>query len=147
MVPHTMRTCFGELDSLDQEKREGTARQLASLWSAFAQEFGVSRFLEASPSEQQSYLDRLDRIVKRGNELKDTELAKYYYSTGILRHFLEALRSRDSSPEAKAVAKRLALLIEEGRALEAVTSRTVNLRQPSASGPPKAVPIRPEDRR
>ena len=147
MAPHPSRAFLSELDALDEGKREGTARQLATLWSAFSQEFGVSRFMEASSSEQQSYLERLDRIVKRGEELKGTELARYYYSTAVLRHFLEALRTRDSSPEAKAIAERLALLTEQGRALQADAGKGAEVRAPAPSGSPKPVPIRPDDRR
>ncbi|HEX2136938.1 MAG TPA: hypothetical protein VHG30_13715 [Microvirga sp.] len=146
-VPHPARALLTELDGLDEARRNATARQLALLWSAFAQEFGVSRFIEASASEQQSYLDRLDRIVERGKELKDTELARYYYSTALLRHFLEALRTRDAGPGARAIAERLVLLTEEGRALQEDADSRLETVQSSTPEHPNPVPIRPSDRR
>ena len=49
--------------------------------------------------------------------LKGTELGQYYFSVAILRHFLEALRSNDTSTAAIALSKRLVRLTERGRAM------------------------------
>ena len=127
---------LSEINALDQEKRDSTARQLAWLWSSFTEEFGISRFIEAPSSDQQAYLARLDRIVERGRELKDTDLARYYYSAALLRDFLEAHRTHDTSPAAKAIAERFVGLTERGRELEQNADQGPDLTYPARRGPP-----------
>ena len=83
-VLHPIITLIDELNDLDPKKRDGAARQLTILWSAFQEDLGITRFLQASQSEQDAYLNRLDRIVERGRELKHSNAAAYYYSTSIL---------------------------------------------------------------
>ena len=128
---------LSEINALDQEKRDSTARQLAWLWSSFTEEFGISRFIEAPSSYQQAFLARLDRIVERGRELKETDLGRYYYSAALLRDFLEAHRTHDTSPAAKAIAERLVGLTERGRELEQDANRGPDLTYPAPPGPPE----------
>jgi hypothetical protein len=137
-IPHPAQTLLSELDALDQERQESTARQLAMLWSAFTQDFGISRFKVAPPSEQQAYLHRLDRIIERGREVKESELGRYYYSTALLRHFLEAHRTHDTTPAARAVSEWLVWLTERGRELEQDPDRggdLTNLQPPRHAKP------------
>ena len=109
---------LSEINALDQEKRDSTARQLALLWSAFVDEFGISQFVQDPSPEHQAYLERLDRIIDKSREKRKLELGVYYYSTALLRLFLEARLTRDTSPTARALAERLVWLIERGRELE-----------------------------
>ena len=108
-----------ELDELDPESQDSTARQLALLWSAFVDEFGISQFVQDPSPEHQAYLERLDRIIDKSREKRKSELGVYYYSTALLRLFLEARLTRDTSPTARALSERLVWLIERGRQLEA----------------------------
>ena len=126
---------LSEINALDQDKRDSTARQLAWLWSSFTEEFGISRFIEAPSSE--AYLARLDRIVERGRKLKETDLGRYYYSAALLRDFLEAHRTHDTSPAAKAIAERLVGLTERRRELEQNANRGPDLTYPAPPGPPE----------
>ena len=140
-IPHPAQTLLSELDALDQERRESTARQLALLWSAFTQDFGISRFEAAPRSEQQAYLDRLDRIIERGREIKESELGRYYYSTALLRHFLEAHRTHDTTPAARAVSEWLVWLTERGRELEPDADRGDDLTKSQPPQHPKSMTV------
>src|SRR5215211_1817411 len=100
-----------ELDELDLGSLDRTARQLALLWSAFAHEFGISQFVQDPSPEHQAYLERLDRIIDKCREKRKSELGVYYYSAALLRLFLEARVTRDTSPTARALSERLVWLI------------------------------------
>jgi hypothetical protein len=132
-----VQVLIDELDALDQDRQDGVAVQLAMLWDAFANEFGISGFLELPSSGQEAYLGRLDRIVARGPELKDSDMARYYYSAAILRHFLESRRARDGSPWAKTLSEVLVGWTERGRELQKARSSAEPARSwaPSRSTP------------
>ena len=118
-IKHPVWTLLMEFDALDRQKQDDAARQLTVLWSSFVEEFGGPRpFMELPAAEQQAYLGRLDRIREKTEALKGTELGRYYFSVAILRHFLEALRSNDTSTAAIALSKRLVRLTERGRELQ-----------------------------
>ena len=113
---HELLTAFDRLDSRSQDD---AARQVTLLWSFFVDEFGgPSLFLASPPTQQQAYLDGLVRLLERSNRPEGTEGGRYFYSISLLRHFLEALRSRDTCPTAIALSKRLTGLIARGRALQ-----------------------------
>jgi len=127
-----------ELDKLDPESQDSTARQLALLWSAFVDEFGISQFVQDPSPEHQAYLERLDRIIDKSREKRKSELGVYYYSTALLRLFLEARLTRDTSPTARALSERLVWLIERGRELETDPQQDAgpaNLRVPKGPKP------------
>jgi hypothetical protein len=118
-IKHPAWTLLMEFDALDGQKQDDAARQLTILWSSFVEEFGGPRpYMDRPASEQQAYLDRLDRITEKTDRLKRTELGRYYFSVAILRHFLEALQSNDTSTAAIALSKRLVRLTERGRELQ-----------------------------
>jgi hypothetical protein len=117
-IEHPASTLLMEFDALEGQKQDDAARQLTILWSSFVEEFGGPRpFMDLPAAEQQAYLGRLDRIREKADGLKGTELGQYYFSVAILRHFLEALRSNDTSTAAIALSKRLVRLTERGRAM------------------------------
>jgi hypothetical protein len=116
---HPAQTLLAEFDALDAVAKERIARQFALLWSWFMDEFGgPHQFLDAPAFEQMAYLERLDLAAERSRARRATDLARYYYSAAILRQFLAALRSNDTSPAALALSDRLVWLTERGRRLE-----------------------------
>lgn len=105
-------------DALDQERRDGVAQQLSVLWAWFIEEFGGPGAFTACPDfEQEAYLAKLDMAARRSEPLKDGDLGRYYFSSALLRCFVNALRTQDTSADALAVSDRVAWLIERGRQL------------------------------
>ena len=116
---HPAHELLTEFDLLDSRSQDDAARQVALLWSFFVDEFGgPSPFLASPPTQQQAYLDGLIGLLERSNQLEGTERGRYFYSISLLRHFLEALRSRDNCSTAIALSRRLTWLTERGRILQ-----------------------------
>jgi hypothetical protein len=110
---------LAELATLDPARRDSTAVQLAVLWGWFTDAFGgPADFAAASASEQDAYLARLDLAVERSGGLKNTDLARFYFSSALFAHYLRALRANDTGPDALAISDRVVAMVERGRRLE-----------------------------
>jgi hypothetical protein len=121
-VRHPAETLLAHFDRLDRKQQDGTARQLAFLWSSFVEHYGGPRlFVERPATEQQAFIDGLVRLADHGSGHEDTDLGPYYFSVTMLRYFLDALRTNDTSPPAIALSKRLVGLTERGRKLQGET--------------------------
>jgi hypothetical protein len=113
---HPARVLLSEFAAIDQQRQQRTAEQIALLWSGFLEEFGGPRpFLDAPKSRQDAYLSRLDRIIELSRDRRVAELAHFHYSAAMLRLFLEALRTREATPEAVALSQSFAALIDRVR--------------------------------
>jgi hypothetical protein len=105
---------LAELVTLDPARRDSTAVQLAVLWGWFTDAFGgPADFAAASASEQDTYL-----AVERSGGLKNTDLARFYFSSALFAHYLRALRANDTGPDALAISDRVVAMVERGRRLE-----------------------------
>ena len=110
---------LAELETLDPARRDSTAVQLAVLWGWFTDAFGGPADFAAAPaSEQNAYLARLDLAVERSGGLKNTDLARFYFSSALFAHYLRALRANDTGPDALAISDRVVAMVERGRRLE-----------------------------
>ena len=113
------RVLLAELETLDPARRDSTAVQLAVLWGWFTDAFGgPADFAAASASEQNAYLARLDLAVERSDGLKNTDLARFYFSSALFARYLRALRANDTGPDALAISDRVVAMVERGRRLE-----------------------------
>ena len=113
------RVLLAELETLDPARRDSTAVQLAVLWGWFTDAFGgPADFAAASASEQDAYLARLDLAVERSGGLKNTDLARFYFSSALFARYLRALRANDTGADALAISDRVVAMVERGRRLE-----------------------------
>src|SRR5690349_14755813 len=86
---------FDEFQALPLGEREMVAAQLSQLRDWFDEEFGGAMgFLVQPPSEQESYIQKLNRLIQYSRPKKSSELCRFYYSAAFLSLYLELLRSR-----------------------------------------------------
>jgi hypothetical protein len=106
-------------DALPDARKDAAAGQLSLLWLWFRDAFGgPAEFLARPAEEQDAYLDKLRTAADRSAALKDSDLGRYYFSSAMLSHYLDALRTGDVSPPVMALSERVVWMVERGRKLQ-----------------------------
>ncbi|WP_147282452.1 hypothetical protein [Microvirga subterranea] len=118
--PDPVELVMEEFDRLEPEQQDKVAKNLALLWNSFTGAFGgVSGFQAASPTEQQSYVEKLEAAARRMEAARGTEAAFHYVTVELIRQYIAFLQVGSTEQRAVALARRVAPLIDRGYKMEA----------------------------
>lgn len=109
---------LSDLQSLPCEQHHKVAHSLALLWDAFIDVFGgVSAFQAASPIEQQAYVGKLETAARRMEAARGSDAAFRYVTVELMRQYVSFLQTGSKDPNAIALARAVAPLIDRGRSI------------------------------
>lgn len=118
--PDPVELVMEEFHGLEPAQQDKVAKNLALLWNSFTGAFGgVSGFQAASPTEQRSYVEKLEAAARRMEAARGTEAAFHYVTVELIRQYIAFLQVGSTDPKAVALARLVAPLIDRGFKMEA----------------------------
>jgi hypothetical protein len=115
-----LTTLLDEVSRLSDEQTSAVASATAKLWRSFNAQFGgMTKFMQATCEHRADYIAQLRASATRMHAARLSDKAHFFYATTLMLHYISAFDERRSDDGIMNLARKVACLIDLGRALEA----------------------------